>query len=121
MAESRRTARVSATVQSALGEVFGEGLRDPRLLAAGLITVTGVSVTADLSIATVYVVATEEAPDVVEEMLRGFDSAAPFLRSEVARRVSLKRTPQLKFRMDPAIRQGRRIDAILQDMETEEP
>lgn len=121
MADSIRAARVSATVQTALGAVFREGLKDPRLKAAGLITVTGVSVTADLSIATVYVVATAEAPDVLEEMMRGFESAATFLRSEVARRVSLKRSPQLRFRIDPAVRQGRRIDAILRDMEVEEP
>jgi len=121
MTESRRSARVGATVQTALGSIFREGLRDPRLQAAGLITVTGVKVTADLSIATVYVMATHEAPEVIEEMLLGFESAAPFLRSEVTRRVSLKRSPQLKFFLDPAIRQGRRIDAILRDMETEEP
>ena len=121
MAESRRAARVSATVQVALGEIFRAGLKDPRLQGAGMITITGVIVTADLSIATVYVVATEEAPDVLEAMMSGFDSAATFLRSEVARRVSLKRTPQLRFHIDPAIRQGRRIDAILRDMETKEP
>ena len=121
MTESRRAARVGASLQSALGSIFREGLRDPRLGAAGLITITGVKVTADLSIATVYVVTTQEAPDVVEEMLIGFESAAPFLRSEVARRVSLKRSPELRFRMDPAIRTGRRIDAILREMEREEP
>ena len=121
MTESRRAARVGATLQSALGSIFREGLRDPRLGAAGLITVTGVKVTADLSIATVYVVATEESPEVLEEMMSGFESAAAFLRSEVARRVALKRSPLLRFRLDPAIRQGRRIDAILRDMETEEP
>lgn len=121
MAESRRAGRVSATVRSALGDVFCAGLKDPRLSAAGLITITGVNVTADLSIATVYVVATEEAPEVLEEMMRGFESAAAFLRSAVARRVSLKRTPTLRFEIDPAIRQGRRIDAILRDMEDDEP
>ncbi len=121
MAESRRTARVSATVQNALGSIFREGLRDPRLQAAGLITITGVEVTADLSIARVYVVATVETPEVLEEMLSGLQSAASYLRREVARSVALKRSPQLRFLMDPAIAQGRRIDAILQDMEGEEP
>jgi ribosome-binding factor A len=121
MTESRRAARVGATVQSALGSIFREGLRDPRLQAAGLITITGVKVTADLSIATVYVMATEDSPEVQEKMLLGFESATPFLRSEVARRLSLKRSPELRFRTDPAIEKGRRIDAILRDMEGEEP
>lgn len=120
MAESRRAARVSAAVRSALADIFRARLRDPRLQAAGLITVTGVTVTADLSIANVYVVATEEAPEVLEEMMRGFESAAAFLRTEVARRVSLKRTPALRFAIDPAIRHGRRIDAILREMENDE-
>ena len=121
MAESRRAARVSATVQSALGDVFRAGLKDPRLSAAGLITVTGVTVTGDLSIANVYVMATAEAPEVLDEMMAGFESAAAYLRTAVSKRIALKHTPQLRFYIDPAIRQGRRIDAILRDMEVEEP
>jgi ribosome-binding factor A len=121
MAESRRTARVSATVQNALGSILRDGLRDPRVQAAGLITITGVNVTADLSIARVWVVATSEVPQVVEDMLLGLESAAPYLRREVARRLTLKRSPRLRFLIDPAIAQGRRIDSILRDMEGEEP
>ncbi len=117
MAESRRAARVGATVQSALAEVLREGLRDPRLRAAGLITITGVTVTADLSLANVYVMAPEQSPDVLDDMMRGFSSAAPFLRTAVARRVTLKRTPALRFHIDPAVQRGRRVDAILADME----
>lgn len=121
MAKSRRTARVSATVQNALASILRGGLRDPRLEAAGLITITGVDVTADLSIARVYVVATAEAPDVLAEMLLGLESAAPYLRREVAQRVALKRSPELRFKVDPAIERGQRIDSILRDMEVEEP
>jgi ribosome-binding factor A len=42
------------------------------------------------------------------------------LRSAVARHLSTKRTPELRFQLDPAVRQGRRIDAILRDMEGQE-
>ena len=110
MADSRRAARVSAMVQSALAEVFRAGLKDPRLHQAGLITITGVKVTADLSIASVYLMPTVEDEAAERSLMEGLASAAAFLRSEVARRVSLKRTPELRFFIDPAIRQGRRID-----------
>ena len=63
---------------------------------------------------------TNDEPATVEQMLAGFASAASYLRSAVAQRVSLKRTPELRFRVDPAIRHGRRIDAILQEMDTDE-
>jgi len=120
MADSRRAARVGATLQSALGDVLRAGLKDPRLQEAGLITITGVDVSADLGVAMVFVTVTNDEPDTVEQMLSGFASAASYLRSAVAKRVALKRTPELRFRMDPAIRHGRRIDAILQGMDTDE-
>ena len=116
MSDSRRAARVGATIRNALGALWGSGLKDPRLQRAGLITVTDVKVTADLSQATVYVISTAEDPDILSEMMAGFESAAAHIRSEVARRVSLKRVPQLRFQIDPAIGQGRRIDAILREL-----
>ncbi|MFH2010311.1 MAG: 30S ribosome-binding factor RbfA [bacterium] len=119
MADSRRAARVGATVHSALGEVLRSELKDPRLHQAGLITITGVEVSADLSVATVYVTATNDEPDTVQQMMAGFASAAAYLRSALAKRVALKRIPELRFRIDPAIRHGRRIDAILQEMDTD--
>ncbi len=63
MADSRRAARVSATLQSALGDVLRTGLKDPRLQEAGLITITGVDVSADLGVAMVFVTVTNDEPE----------------------------------------------------------
>jgi ribosome-binding factor A len=121
MADNRRAARVGSAVQNALGTLLAAELKDPRLAQAGIISVTGVRVTADLSLATVYVSATNDTPEHVEQMLVGFASAANFLRGEVARRVSLKRVPELRFRLDPAVGHGRRIETILRELgESEE-
>ena len=117
MADSRRAARVSASLRSALAEVLTGKINDPRLRTAGLITVTGIDVSADLSIATVFVIASNTEPDALDAMLEGFTSAAPYLRGEVARRLTMKRTPQLRFRVDASIARGERIDTILKGID----
>lgn len=120
MGTSRRAARVGATLRNALGELLQSGLKDPGLESAGLVSVTGVKVSADLGVATVYVVCTDESAPAVEAMLEGLARATPHLRTAVAGRLGLRRAPELRFRLDEAIGQGRRIEAILQELAEDE-
>lgn len=117
MTESRRQRRVSSAVRQVISELLVSELRDPRLRENGLVTVTGVAVTADLTTATVYVTHSSDSAEQIQQMLDGFASAAPFLRTEVARHLRLKRAPDLRFRADPATASGRRVDAILRDLD----
>lgn len=118
MSDSRRAARVGAALRSALGELFLHGLRDPSLAQAGLISVTGVKVSGDIGVATVYVVGTSKEPEAVAAMLKGLERAAPFLRAEAASRLSLRRAPELRFRLDESIEEGRHIESILEELST---
>jgi ribosome-binding factor A len=117
MSDSRRCQRLSALLQAALGELLTTRLKDPRLSAAGPVTVTGVDVSGDLRIATVYVTTVGDEREAVERTLEGFASAAPFLRAEVGKRIDLRHVPELRFRLDPAIAQGRRMDALLRELD----
>ena len=119
-----RTARVNEVVRETLGEEL-ERLNDPRL---GLVTITGVDVSADLRQATVYYsalgrqpgrgggVAVQQAPEQRESTRAALAAAAPHLRAELGRQVRLKYLPQLEFREDPSIDAGNRIDEILRDL-----
>ncbi|HEX9506423.1 MAG TPA: 30S ribosome-binding factor RbfA [Acidimicrobiia bacterium] len=122
-----RMARVNEVVRETLGDEL-ERLSDPRL---GLVTITGVDVSADLRQATVYYsalgrsgkrrtgVVAELAPEQREATDAALRSAAPHLRAELGRQVRLKYLPQLTFIEDPAIATGNRIEEILRDLHRE--
>jgi ribosome-binding factor A len=117
-------ARVNEVVREALGDQL-ERLNDPRL---GLVTITGVEVSADLRQATVYYSALGRAEKrgtgVVPELLpeqrvtthAALQAAAPHLRAELGRQVRLKYTPQLTFREDPAVAAADRIETIIREL-----
>ena len=78
------------------------------------ITITGVDTTADLSFAKVYyTVLDENKKDLVKEKLI---KAAPFIRTELAKRVEVRHTPELKFLYDTSIEYGNHIDSIIENL-----
>jgi ribosome-binding factor A len=109
-----RVARVNEVVLEALAEEL-ERLSDPRL---GFVTLTGVEVTTDLSYADVYysVLGTDEDRS---ETAAALVSAGPKLRSVLARHVRMKHLPELRFREDPSVAGGLRIDSLLRDLHPE--
>ncbi len=108
---SQRQLRVGEALRHALAEVLMRGdLRDPDLCGASL-TVTEVRVGPDLRTATAFVVPLGGGD--VAGVLAGLGRAAPYLRTQVARLVSLKFAPEFTFRADTSFDQARRIDGIL--------
>ncbi len=119
-----RMARVNEVVREAIGDEL-ERLNDPRL---GLVTVTGVDVSADLRQATVYYSALGRAdkrgtgvvPELEPEQRvatqAALEAAAPHLRASLGRQVRLKYTPEITFRQDPSIEAGNRIESIIRDL-----
>ncbi len=51
-----------------------------------------------------------------QETLLGLAKAKGFIRSEIGKRIRLRKTPELTFEFDEAIEQGNRIDSILRDL-----
>jgi ribosome-binding factor A len=106
-----RTARVNEVVRESLADEL-ERLSDPRL---GFVTVTGVEVSRDLRLADVYYSVLGTADERVESA-NALRSATPHLRAVVGRQVRLKYNPELRFREDPAIAQGQRIDEVIRSI-----
>ncbi|MEO7836584.1 MAG: ribosome-binding factor A [Acidimicrobiales bacterium] len=105
-----RTARVNVLVREVLAtELERLSDRDERLLLA---TITHVEVDPDLQHAKVLL---SSLPEATEEALMEHRVR---LQSAIGRQVRLKRTPVLGFAVDPAIENGRRVEAILRDLET---
>jgi ribosome-binding factor A len=106
-----RQLRAGELIRQALSEVLArEPVREPELVAA-TITVTEVEVSPDLRLATCYVMPLGGAR--AAEVLEGLERASAWLGGQVARRVTLKYAPSLRFRLDPGFDQADRIRGLL--------
>ncbi|MFQ5806844.1 MAG: 30S ribosome-binding factor RbfA [Phycisphaerae bacterium] len=114
---SRRTERVASLIRTILAEAIRNRLSDPRI--EPLTSITRVEVSADLSLAHVYVsVMAEGARQKLSvEALR---HAAGRLRSMVARQVALRQMPQLDFRLDESVQRSfetvQQLDRLMEEL-----
>lgn len=90
-------------------------VRDPGI---GLITITRVKVTADLSLARVYWTVLGEGKE-LKDTAKALARAVPFLRHLLSQRLTLRRTPELKFQYDESVAAQDRIERIIQDLHAE--
>lgn len=116
-APRRRPDQVGETIRQVIADLLLTELRDPRI---GFATVTGVLVTPDLSVATVRVsvMGTEEER---AQALEGLSSAAGFLRGRVARALTARIVPELRFELDRGLEHAARINQILSELRPPEP
>ena len=113
-APSQRQLRVGELLREALTDTFQRApIRDP-ILSGVAITVTEVRTAPDLKQARVFVMPLgggDGAP-IVEALGR----AAPYLRTEVARRVNLRYAPALEFELDQSFDESSHIDELLNEL-----
>ena len=113
----RRPGQVAEIVRQVIAETVAREVRDPRV---GLVTVTRVDVSGDLSHANVFVMVTGAADDSERERaLEGLKSAAGFLRGKVAKALSSRTIPELHFALDRGLEHAARINAVLADLKRE--
>ncbi|MCL1917361.1 MAG: 30S ribosome-binding factor RbfA [Peptococcaceae bacterium] len=108
----RRGHRLAGLLKEEISRILREDLKDPRL---GFVTVTDVEVSDDLKSTKVFVsvMGNEEA---IQENMELLESAAPFIRSQVAHIIQLRHVPDIVFKYDPSIQHGARISKLLTDM-----
>lgn len=104
-----RPRRVGDQIRAILAELVQQQVKDPGL---GFVTVTEVRMSSDLQYATVFVSVMGD-PESEAESLATLQRAAPFLRSEVGRRLRLRHTPEMRIRLDQTLAQSDRIDELL--------
>jgi ribosome-binding factor A len=107
-----RANRVAEQMKKELGEIISQKLKDPRV---GFVTVTDVEVTGDLQEATIFisVLGTDQEK---EDSLLGLTKAKGFIRSEIGKRIRLRKVPEIEFEYDEALEYGNRIETILRDL-----
>src|SRR6202047_2028833 len=108
---TQRSVRVGELVRHALAEILARGeVHDP-VIETHLITVPEVRMSPDLRVATVYILPLGGQDAAV--VLAALDRNKRYLRGEIARRVNLKFTPDIRFRIDERFDEADRIDKLL--------
>ena len=113
MREFSRTDRVAEQIQQELAVLIQREVKDPRL---GMVTVSSASVSRDMAYAEVYVtVLGQDDPVVIRENMQILKHAAGFLRSQLARRMSLRHVPELRFHYDESIARGQQLSSLINE------
>jgi ribosome-binding factor A len=108
---SHRQLRVGEAVRHALAELLLRGEVHDSVLAAQTISVPEVRMSADLRLATIYVMPLGGRDR--ERVLAALERHARFLRGAIARRVNLKFAPDIRFRIDERFDAAERVEALL--------
>ena len=110
---SVKNTRVNGEVQRVLAEIIRGGLKDPRI--SPWTSVVAVEVAPDLKSckAWISVLGDEE---VRKSTLQGLKSAEGFIRSQLAKAVNLRNTPEISFILDQSIEYGVRMSKLIDDV-----
>ena len=118
---SIKNTRINGEVQRELSNIIRGGIKDPRV--APMTSVVAVEVAPDLKTCKAYisVFGDEKAQ---ADTVKGLQSAEGFIRRELARKLNLRNTPEIKFVMDQSIAYGvamsKKIDDVTRNLNKED-
>ena len=110
--DSNRLNRIDEEMKKEISHIITYDLKDPNI--TGLISVTKVKVSGDLKYAKVYVSMLNAKDN--KQVLAALKKSAGFVRTEIAKRINLRTTPEIIFIFDDSIEYGSRIDTILKEV-----
>jgi ribosome-binding factor A len=110
---TRRTERINDLLRDEISDLLRRGVKDPRV--TGLVTITDVDVSPDLRRAKVFVsvMGTDEEK---ASTLLALRAAAHFVRRELRKRLTIRRTPELDFLRDDSLERGAHILELLEEV-----
>jgi ribosome-binding factor A len=103
-----RPRKVADLIQRELSELLRREVRDPEI---GMITITAVDVSPDLSHAKIFFTLLQS--EKTAATLHGLRRAAGYLRSQLAHRIKLYTTPELRFVYDESVERGDRLSRLI--------
>ncbi len=112
----KRSEKVAEAIHEMVSELLVKGLKDPRI---GFVTITGVKVTDDLHLATIYftVIGSDAEKKETEE---GLNSARGYVRKELGKNLRMRYVPDIIFRYDESVEYGSRIESLLKEIASKE-
>ena len=112
--DSRRQSRINSLIRQAIGNIVEKGLKRN---FPGLITITRVKISPDLSVANVYYTAIGGSEEEAGRVLAG---SRHHIISNLARSVRLRILPQLRFSPDEGIKQANRLEELIREIHRDE-
>jgi ribosome-binding factor A len=112
---SHRIERIAEQIREEVSQILSTEVADPGI---GLVTVTRVKVTPDLSLARVYWTTLGEAAQ-RKQTAKALTRAAPYVRHLLSARMSLRRSPEVQFLFDQSVAAQDRVEQILQELKQE--
>ena len=109
---SNRIGRINEEIQRELSALI-RTLKDPRVSATGMVSITRVDTTGDLRYSRIYVSALDKSQE--KDILKGLKSASGYLRRELGAALRLRYTPELQFIADDSIQYGAHILELIHD------
>ena len=113
---SHRVERVAEQIREEVGQILSTEVADPGI---GLVTVTRVKVTPDLSLARVYWTLLGDQAERTKTQA-ALTRAAAYVRHLLSTRMSLRRSPEVIFTYDQSVAAQDRVEQILQELKQEE-
>lgn len=113
---SHRVERVAEQIREEVSQILSTEVSDPGI---GLITVTRVKVTPDLSLARVYWTSMGD-PAQRKQTAKALSRATPYVRHLLSTRMTLRRSPEVQFLFDQSVAAQDRVEQILVELKQEE-
>lgn len=110
---SIKNTRINSEVMREISQIIRTELKDPRV--STMTSVTDVNVTTDLKYCTVYV-SVLGGKEEADKTLEGLRKAGGFIRYELAHRLNLRNTPELKFVIDNSLEYGMKMDKLIDEV-----
>ena len=110
---SIKNTRINSEVMREISQIIRTELKDPRVSI--MTSVTDVNVTTDLKYCTVYV-SVLGGKEEADKTLEGLRKAEGFIRYELAHRLNLRNTPELKFVIDNSLEYGMKMDKLIDEV-----
>lgn len=109
-----RAQRVASQLQQTISQIIQKELQNP-IFTEQLVTVVDVRVSADLSVAKVYfsVLASKQKQ---QEVMQALNEAKNFIRNEIASRLNMRITPELRFELDTLVEKGEKLIKLIDEV-----
>jgi ribosome-binding factor A len=118
MARGGRERRMGEEIQRLLPDLIREEVKDPRV--SGMVTITAVDVTSDLSLAKVFVTVLNPAEG-IDATVAGLNGCSAFLRSQLSHTMRVRTVPALRFTYDESVERGMRLTRLIESAVRSDP
>lgn len=116
--DSNKYSRINVEVLRELANIIRGGIKDPRV--SPMTSVIAVEVAPDLKTCKAWISVLGDE-QVIADTLKGLQSAEGYIRRELAHRINLRNTPEIRFYVDESIAYGVRMSKMIDDVVADIP